>query len=299
MRSGPTSSLSFALLVWLLNTGPLEAADFWLYGKLPSPHDQTSGMMHFKFVYMHTWTPTAFWSNDGSSKDGSEPRGSLALRVVNGRFLAKLPVKQQSVTQSEFIVRVWFTTTQSANFQQFSPDYRLLHAELAPDKKSPAPVEVLTTGEVFSSGAKTNDLITLGTGPFFRCWVKKRSGAGGFEYESSSSTTVPLDPGMPTTNSLRIAPGKATHVCLRVPKGGNPAGIKQVNTDMALQPTTAEQFGESRTWQDASGRKLVATLRDCDGTVVVLKGADGNLFLISLSSLSASDQDHAKKARNL
>lgn len=300
MKSSLTSSLFFALLVWLLNNGPLEAADFWLYGKLPSPHDQTSDTMQFKFVYMHTWIPTAFWSNDGSSKDGSEPKGSLALRVVNGRFLAKLPVKRQSPLQTEFHVRVWFAPNSAGAFQQFSPDYRLVHAEFEPDKKTSLPLEVVFTGEVFSSASKSDDVLTLGSGPTFRCWVKRRGGAGTFEYEASTSTSIPFDAStkLLMTSSLRIVLGKATHVCLREPKG-NPTGTKQVNTDIALQPTTAEQFGESRTWQDSSGRKIVATLRDCDGTVVVLKGADGNLFLISLSSLSASDQDHAKKARNL
>jgi hypothetical protein len=298
MKRRLTLSVFFASITWLLSAAWSGAADFWLYGKLPPPHEQASGTMQFKFVYMHTWTPTAFWSNDGTSKDGSEPNASLPLRIVKGRFLAKLPVKQQSVTQSEFLVRVWFAAAAGGVFQQMESDFRLLCAELDPDKKSPPPVDVWITGEVFSSGAKSGDLITLGSGPAFRCWVKKRGKAAAFEYESSSSFTVSVDSRIPTTNSLRIAPENATHVCLRMPQG-NPTGTKQVNTEMALQPTTAEQFGESRTWQDVSGRKIIASLRDCDGTVAVLKGADGNLLLVDLSTLSAADQNHAKKARDL
>lgn len=305
----------FAVLISLVFAGaflrPMRAAasDFWLFGMLPPPHNQTTGVMQFKFAYVHAWDDNTFWSNDGSSKAGSEPKTAMPLRVVAGRFLAKLPVKKASELESEFLVRVWVSEGTAA-FTRLTSDWRLIAASMSSGKNVPIPTEVQVSGTVFSTCVQKSDPVILASEKPMRIAIKWKTAGGAFEHEASDVGTVPMDAKgrVLLSSSFHCARGNMTHSGLRMPlqglrKGGVTPDMLgndlQSNASFDLKPVTPEAYGTQRAWQDSAGRKLLATLRDSDGAVVVLKGADGNLLLLDFNTLSAADQAHVKSMRGL
>ncbi|HRH96086.1 MAG TPA: hypothetical protein PLB55_09145 [Prosthecobacter sp.] len=288
--------------------------DFWFLGELPKPFDQSTGEMHFKFAYTQVLTKTTFWSNDSSSKSGSEPKLALPLRTASGRFLAKLPIKSnaKAAENDEFWLRIWFSATANGPFIPLASDNHLIVARVRSSKGAPMPLEVITNGSVLSRANKEGDDIVIAVGQPLRLAVAwKTTGTGDYEASATTSISADFKDGLLLGSAWNVDRGEATHTGYRIPTAAfdKSATIEMQNrvfsgildnknkTQIGMKPVTAEQYGLMREWQNSTGRKLMAALRDSDGTVVVLKGADGNLMLVDLNSLSAADQQHVKSMR--
>jgi hypothetical protein len=85
----------------------------------------------FKFALVNADGTTTYWSNDGTSVDGSEPQASVSVTVNGGLYAVLLGNTAQQgmgaidptvfVQHSDAKLRVWFSDGVNG-FQQLSPD---------------------------------------------------------------------------------------------------------------------------------------------------------------------------------
>ena len=85
----------------------------------------------FKFALVNTDGTTTYWSNDGTSVDGSEPQVSVSVSVNGGLYSILLGNSAQQgmgaidpavfVQHTDAKLRVWFSDGVNG-FQQLSPD---------------------------------------------------------------------------------------------------------------------------------------------------------------------------------
>lgn len=91
-----------------------------------------SGSGQFKFALVNSNAIPTFWSNNGSSVNGSEPGAAVSLTVANGLYsvllgdatLANMTVIPATVfTNADVRLRVWFNG--GSGFQLLTPDQRI------------------------------------------------------------------------------------------------------------------------------------------------------------------------------
>jgi hypothetical protein len=92
------------------------------------------GTGYFKFAVVNEAGDYAYWTNDGSKDDGSEPTAAISLTVGCGLFEVLLgdtsvPNMTQAMNASVFdgterYLRAWFCETESGAYTQLSPDQR-------------------------------------------------------------------------------------------------------------------------------------------------------------------------------
>jgi len=85
----------------------------------------------FKFALVNTDGTTTYWSNDGTSVNGSEPQGSIQVPVNGGLYsilLGNTAIQGMNALDatifqqhSDARLRVWFSDGLNG-FQQLSPD---------------------------------------------------------------------------------------------------------------------------------------------------------------------------------
>ena len=99
----------------------------------------------FKFALVNTDGTTTYWSNDGTSVDGSEPQASVSVSVNGGLYSILLGnTPQQGITtidpavfaqHTDAKLRVWFSDGVNG-FQQLSPDRPFASVPYAFNSKS-------------------------------------------------------------------------------------------------------------------------------------------------------------------
>ena len=89
------------------------------------------GTGQFKFALVDGAGTASFWSNDGTSTNGSEPTASVALMCKKGLFSVALgdtatmaSVPSTIFTNSDVRIRTWFSD--GGGFQLLSPDQRIV-----------------------------------------------------------------------------------------------------------------------------------------------------------------------------
>jgi hypothetical protein len=91
-----------------------------------------TGTGAFKFAIVNQAGTKTYWSNDGSSVDGSEPVNALQLPVEKGLFAVRLgdvnlpgmnALASDLVLRANLMLRVWFNDG-TRGWQQLSPDSR-------------------------------------------------------------------------------------------------------------------------------------------------------------------------------
>jgi hypothetical protein len=100
-----------------------------------------TGTGYFKFAIIDQGGTTSYWSNDGTSVNGSEPIGNVPLGVSAGLFNVllgdtTLPGMTQPLTASAFSadgrsLRVWFATGAGGPYTLLTPDRPLAAAPYA------------------------------------------------------------------------------------------------------------------------------------------------------------------------
>ena len=108
-----------------------------------------TGTGYFKFAVVDAAGTTTYWSNNGSSVNGSEPTAAISLPVNNGLFnvllgdtslMTALPASAFSSASRN--LRVWFSSNGSA-FTLLSPDRRIAAAPYALQAQEAANADTL------------------------------------------------------------------------------------------------------------------------------------------------------------
>ncbi len=167
---------------------------------------------------------TTYWSNDGTSLDGSEPSAAVGVNVVNGLFNALLgdatltgmtALNAALFAQPNLQLRVWFSDG-SSGFVALSPLQRLTYTPYAAFTQSASnllgalPVEQLAGTLPFSKlpgGLVTNNQ----SGVNF---------AGSFSGNATGLTNLPVGAlALTTTNSVLVGWGRNEYGQATAPRG--------------------------------------------------------------------------------
>jgi hypothetical protein len=121
----------------------------------------------FKFALVNTDGTSTYWSNDGTSVDGSEPQASVAVSVNGGLYSILLGNTAQQgmgaidpavfTQHTDAKLRVWFSDGVNG-FQQLSPDRPFASVPYAFNSESAKSAEtanVATTAMAVEAGAIT------------------------------------------------------------------------------------------------------------------------------------------------
>ncbi len=129
-------SLAIALLFILASVGTLSAQVPQIIsyqGRIVANQVNFDGTGQFKFALVNAEGSASYWSNDGSSAEGSEPETAVALPVSKGLYSVLLGdatkpnmtiLPATVFTHGDVHLRVWFNDGVHG-FQQLSPDRRI------------------------------------------------------------------------------------------------------------------------------------------------------------------------------
>jgi N-acetylneuraminic acid mutarotase len=129
------------------------------------------GSGYFKFAIVNNAGDITYWSNDGTSTNGTEPNSGVALPVINGLFNVllgdtSLTNMTQALTASVFsgserYMRVWFSADSSI-YQLLTPDQRIASVPYALQAQE-SPYSSLPVGSmVMGNIANNTTLIDAG-----------------------------------------------------------------------------------------------------------------------------------------
>ncbi len=87
------------------------------------------GTGEFRFALVNANGSTSYWSNDGTSTEGSEPTAAVSLTVTKGLYSVLLGANMTAITPSVFTnadvrLRVWFDDGSNGS-QLLTPDQRI------------------------------------------------------------------------------------------------------------------------------------------------------------------------------
>jgi hypothetical protein len=153
------------------------------------PHNGTG---YFKFAIVNPTGTTSYWSNDGTSTNGSEPGAFVSLSVSSGLFNVLLgdtllPGMTQPLTAAVFStndrsLRVWFASAPGGPFTQLAPD--------RPISSAPYALNAATLG-----GQDASAFASVGHNHFGQAWIGNGgagltlNNSGGFGLSASGTIT--------------------------------------------------------------------------------------------------------------
>jgi N-acetylneuraminic acid mutarotase len=122
----------------------------------------------FKFALVNADGKSTYWSNDGTSVEGSEPQSSVAVPVNGGLYSILLGNTAQQgmgaidpavfAQHTDAKLRVWFSDGVNG-FQQLSPDRPFASVPYAFNSKSADSANVATTAMALQAGAITKQML--------------------------------------------------------------------------------------------------------------------------------------------
>jgi hypothetical protein len=122
------------------------------------PYD---GDGYFKFAVVDSRGLTTYWSNDGTSLGGNQPKGAVLLTVADGLFSVllgntRLDGMTESLTPEVFgsssrYLRVWFSQTALGTFSQLTPDTTIAAVPYALQASNADTVDGLHASELGAS----------------------------------------------------------------------------------------------------------------------------------------------------
>ena len=131
-------------------------------GRVAVGNTNFDGTGQFKFALVNKPGTVAYWTNDGTHSDATEPAAAVSLAVTKGLYSVLLgdpavpnmtTIPASAFTNAEIFLRVWFNDGTNG-FQLLTPDQRL------------APNSYLADGSVataaLASGAVTSAKIAAG-----------------------------------------------------------------------------------------------------------------------------------------
>ena len=134
------------------------------------------GTGEFRFALVNANGSTSYWSNDGTSTDGSEPTGAVSLPVTKGLYSVLLGANMTAIPSSVFAnsdvhLRVWFDDGTNGS-QLLTPDQRI------------AAVGYAMVASTVPDGAITSDKLSSGL-------TLKGTTNGTFSGDGSGLTNIP------------------------------------------------------------------------------------------------------------
>ena len=130
-----------------------------------------NGAGQFKFALVNSTGTTTYWSNDGSSANGSEPTNAVSLTVSNGLYSVLLgdtaitnmtPIPTTVFNNSEVRLRVWFNNG-TIGSQLLSPDQRIVSVGYAVIAGN-VPDGAITTAKIASGAVGSGQIANGGVG---------------------------------------------------------------------------------------------------------------------------------------
>lgn len=127
-----------------------------------------SGIAQFKFALVGGAIPTTFWSNNGTSANGSEPSAAVPIPVQQGLYAVALgdtslanmtPIPPGVFTNQDVRLRIWFNDGTHGT-HLLTPDQRVTAAGYA--MMAANLVNGTVTSEKLAAGAVTGDKIASG-----------------------------------------------------------------------------------------------------------------------------------------
>ncbi len=122
----------------------------------------------FKFALVNADGTTTYWSNDGTSVDGSEPQASVAVAVNGGLYSILLGNTAQQgmgaidpavfAQHTDAKLRVWFSDGVNG-FQQLSPDRPFASVPYAFNSESAKSADTANTAIAVQAGAITKQML--------------------------------------------------------------------------------------------------------------------------------------------
>jgi N-acetylneuraminic acid mutarotase len=122
----------------------------------------------FKFALVNADGTTTYWSNDGTSVEGSEPQASVAVAVNGGLYSILLGNTAQQgmgaidpavfAQHTDAKLRVWFSDGVNG-FQQLSPDRPFASVPYAFNSESAKTAETANTAMAVQAGAVTSSML--------------------------------------------------------------------------------------------------------------------------------------------
>ncbi len=203
-----TTARALALTLALATTLPAQVPQLLNYqGRVAVGTTNFDGPGQFKFAFVNADGSTTYWSNDGTSSNGSEPTSAVALAVTKGLYsvllgdttLANMVAIPNNVFSNEQVyLRIWFDDGVNGS-QLLTPDQRIAavgYALTAGGLNLP-PTSGADVGVISQNG---NPLLhTFGTQNFFA------GGAGNFTTTGANNTGVGLDAFALNTSGSRNA----------------------------------------------------------------------------------------------
>ena len=156
----------------------------------------------FKFALVNEDGSTSYWSNDGTSTDGSEPTAAVSLPVTKGLYSVLLGANMTAIPSSVFAnsdvrLRVWFNDGTNGS-QLLTPDQRI------------AAVGYAMAASTVADGAITSDKLASGL-------ALGGTTSGSFSGDGSGLTNIPAsamasaespETVFPVSGMVWIKPGK-------------------------------------------------------------------------------------------
>jgi len=133
----------FVALVWFIAANLMAAEIPFIINYQGNVVDATgsplNGSGYFKFAIVDQAGTSAYWVNDNSVTNGTQPTTSITVPVTNGVFsiklgdtnLASMAALSASIfNNTNIFLRVWFSFD-GLNFEQFSPDTQIVSTGFA------------------------------------------------------------------------------------------------------------------------------------------------------------------------
>ncbi len=196
----PLSLLRLSTILGLATSPAIavpEALTF--HGRITVDAVNYSGTGHFRFALVNEAGDVTYWSNDGTSVEGSMPEQAVELEVVNGFYQlilgnTDLPnmeaIPYNAFESNEVYLRVWFDDGVNG-VEQLAPDQRITSVGYA--MKAGSVDDGAITTSMIADGAITADKIepyafTAHADPEFQGTVK----ADRFEGDGRGLTRLPV-----------------------------------------------------------------------------------------------------------
>ena len=132
MKRTPIIILMFASALSLVTLASAQVPQMINYQGLVAVGDPPvnfEGTGEFAFALVNEDGSTSYWSNDGTSTDGSEPTAAVSLTVTKGLYSVLLGANMTAIPNSVFAnsdvhLRVWFNDGSNGS-QLLTPDQRI------------------------------------------------------------------------------------------------------------------------------------------------------------------------------
>jgi Chaperone of endosialidase len=230
------------------------------------------GSGQFKFALVDSAGTTTYWSNDGTSTNGSEPTNAVTLTVTNGLYSVQLgdnsitnmtALPGSVFTNSDVRLRVWFNDG-SHGSQLLTPDQRLGavgYAFMADNIKDGA-----ITSAKLGNGAVTSANIANGavTGTQLASGLTLAGTTTG-NFSGNGTALTSLNASNITLGFLPVARLPAT-VALRA-GGNNFTGLQTITGDGSMEHTQAATAGAASfmEFDDSTGGSVFRGIYGADG----------------------------------